>query len=454
MRLSRSILLVALAIIARAQTNTGPLTISQAVALATERYPSIRVSEAQLAASRESINLARTAYLPRLDGYTQLNRATHNNVFGVLLPQSVIPPISGPVTESSLNSVWGSAVGALVSWEPFDFGLRRANVNVSEAGEKRAEAVLRRTKFEVAALTADAFLTLAAAEQMVRAAEAGVERSRVLEVAIGAVVKAELRPGVDLSRTQAEGALASTQVAQARQAASIARATLAQMLGRSPANIAIDSGKLLNLPPDTPRPDTAVPHPRAVEQQAALEEVKSRQHALDRSYYPRFNLQGAAFGRGTGAHIDGTAGEAYSGLGPNTGNWALGFSVYFPVFDLFSLKIRREIEQHNERAESARLDQVMVELQGQHDRAEASYAGALQVVSNTPLQLKSARDVEQQATARYRAGLGTAIDIADAQHLLTQSEIDDALARLNVWRALLAMATASGSLDGFLDRTR
>ena len=75
-----------------------PLTIARAVSIAVEKYPSVRVSEEQLAASRGAINLARTAFLPRLDAYAQLNRATHNNVFGLLMPQTVIPPISGPVT--------------------------------------------------------------------------------------------------------------------------------------------------------------------------------------------------------------------------------------------------------------------------------------------------------------------------------------------------------------------
>jgi outer membrane protein TolC len=443
------------AVAATAQTAPAPITISRAVAIALERYPAIRVSEEQLAAARGSINLARTAYLPRLDAYAQLNRATHNSLYGLLLPQqSTIPQISGPVTPASLNNVWGSAVGTLVSWEPFDFGLRRANIAVGEAGQKRAEAAVRRTRFEVAALTADAFLTLAAAEQMVRAAEAGVERTRVLESMIGAVVKAELRPGVDLSRTQAERALAETQVAQARQAVGIARATLAQMLGMAPAEIAIEPGRLLDAPPEPGPEGNASQHPRALEQQASIDEVKSREKALDRTWFPKFYLQGAAYGRGTGANLDGTSGPEYRGLYPDVGNWALGFSVIFPLFDFAGLRVRKEVETHNERVESARLDQVMLELKGQRDRAEASYEGARQIAANLPLQAKSARDTERQATARYKAGLGTAIEVADAQRVLTQSEIDEALAKLNVWRAMLAIASASGNLDGFLDKTK
>jgi outer membrane protein len=100
-----------------------PLTISQVVEDALRNYPSIQVSQEQLNAAAASIRLPRTAYLPRVDMIAQANRATRNNLFGLLLPQSVIPSISGPVLgTNNLGTAWGSAVGALVTWEPFVSG--------------------------------------------------------------------------------------------------------------------------------------------------------------------------------------------------------------------------------------------------------------------------------------------------------------------------------------------
>ena len=159
-----------------------PLTIGQAVERALRNYPSIQVSREQLAASAAGIRLARTAYLPRIDALAQVNRATRNNVFGMLLPQSVIPSVSGPVIGSNnLGSTWGTAIGALVTWEPFDFGLRRANVAAAEAARKQSEAGVNRTQYEVAVTTADACLTLAAALDMVRASQAGVTRAESVQ---------------------------------------------------------------------------------------------------------------------------------------------------------------------------------------------------------------------------------------------------------------------------------
>ena len=91
--------MVAIGIVLSAQQAppASGLTVAQAVDAALRNYPSVQVSQEQINAAAAGIQLARTAYLPRVDAMAQVNRATRNNVFGMLLPQSVIPSISGPV---------------------------------------------------------------------------------------------------------------------------------------------------------------------------------------------------------------------------------------------------------------------------------------------------------------------------------------------------------------------
>ena len=432
------------------------LTLDQAVERAVSTYPAVRVSLEHVSAAAAGIDLARTSYLPRADFLGQANRATHNNVFGMLLPQAVIPSISGPVLgTNSFNNVWGTAVGGLVSWEPFDFGLRKANVDVARAVRDQANAQVSVTKLQVAAAAADTFLTILAAEDTLTTARAGAERARVVNQTVEALVKNELRPGADASRTRAELAFAETQVIQAQQALDVARAALAQLLGVASNALVVQAGPFRNLPPQQPTATAAVAqHPLAVAQQATVEEVRSRERALNRSYFPRFNLQGAAYARGTGAHPDGTTGGPASGLGPNIQNWGLGLTVTFPAFDLFSIRARQQIEQHNERAEDARYNQVLQDLNGGLEKANAILAGARRVAQNTPVQLEAARATEQQATARYKAGLANVIEVAEAERILTQAEIDDALAKLGVWRGLLGLAVAGGDVQPFLAISR
>ena len=170
------------------------LTIGQAVEEALRNYPSIRVTQEQMNAAAAGIRLAQTAYLPRVDGLAQVNRATRNTFYGLLLPQGVIPGVDG-VPANNLGSVWDSGVGVLVTWQPFDFGLRAAKVAAATAMRNQAEAAVNRTRYDVSVATADAFLTVIAAQQTAEAAGAAVDSWQVLLTSIHALVAAQLRPG-------------------------------------------------------------------------------------------------------------------------------------------------------------------------------------------------------------------------------------------------------------------
>ena len=429
-----------------------PLTVGQAIQRALKNYPSVRVSQEQINAAAAGIRLARTAYLPHADALAQVNRGTRNNVFGMLLPQSTIPSMSGPVLgTNNFGTAWGTAIGVLVSWEPFDFGLRRANLAVAGALEAESEAALKRTEYEIAVATADAFLTFAAAQDAVRAAQAGVDRAGVLLRTITAQVNAQLRPGADASRADAELAAARTQWIQGQQAADVARATLCQFVGMEPGQVTLDVSAMRQMPPEQEIPalDPAK-NPVALEQHAAIEETLARLRALERSYFPRFYLQGSAYARGTGAETSGKILGGLNGLAPNTQNYALGFTVTFPISDLPSVRAREAAQSATVRAQQARSEQIATDLRAQWNRAVAMWSGARRIAANTPTQVAAARATTEQATARYEAGLGTIAEVAEAQRLLTQAEIDDALARLAVWRGLLGVAAAAGDIQPFV----
>src|SRR6185437_2219077 len=231
-------------------TNTAEISLQDVVQSAMRDYPQIHISQEELNASIADIRQARTAYLPRVDALLQFNRATRNNVFGTLLPQSTIPSISGPVINSNnAGSVWGSATGVLVSWQPFDFGLRHANVQATRAAKHKADAVLLNSRLEVGAAAADAFLTHVAAKETVRAASAAVENWNTLLKNIHALAAAQLRPGADESRIEAELAMARTQLVYARQAEQESKATLAKFLSSPPIDLNLASERLLTLLP-------------------------------------------------------------------------------------------------------------------------------------------------------------------------------------------------------------
>jgi outer membrane protein TolC len=130
----------------------------------------------------------------------------------------------------------------------------------------------------------------------------------------------------------------------------------------------------------------------------------------------------------------------------------VGFGVTFSLLELPALKARKEIATHQERAETARYEQTRQDLSADLARSRAALEGARRVAGNTPVRLRAAHDAERQAAARYQAGLGTLIEVADTQRLVTQAEIEDSIARLAVWRAILGMRMAEGDLEPFLQQ--
>jgi len=453
--------LIVLACLARcavavAQTQTPQtLTLVEAIEQARRNYPTLKEMRARAEGAQEGVGVARTAYVPRLDVLWQANRATRNNVFGLLFPQGVVPPISGPVLgTTTYDSVWGSAAGVLLSWQAVDFGVRKANVEAARAQASLASAQTSLTELDATAAAADAFVTVLASDEAVRAARANVDRLQTFAESVRTLVRNQLRPGADESRADAELAIAQNQLSQAVQTSAIARAVLADALGAAGTTMMLDAGPLARLPSlppaETPNVDA---HPAVRAGIAAIETVQARERALARTYAPRVDVQGAFSGRGSGAEVPGQR-LGGDGLGLDVPNWAVGVTVSFPVLERLSVNARKRVEAQNELAERARHEQAIQNVTTQRARAQALMTAATDIARNTPVELKAAMDAESRARTRYSSGLANVTEVADAQRLLAQAEVDEALARLGVWRALLATAQSAGDLTPFLERIR
>jgi outer membrane protein TolC len=435
------------------------VTLDAALQYAVDHYPTVAAAIEQVAASAAEVRVARSAYLPRLDSMWQSNRATANNVFGQLLPQSVIPAMSGPVLMSaSTASVWGSAAGALLSWDALDFGLRSAIVREAEAGVSHARSEQTVTRLNVQAAVGAAFLAVLSADQAALAANADVERREILGRAVHTLADNQLRPGADASRADAEQAAAQTRAIQARQAATVARITLGRVLGIETASVTVDGARLLGSVPDvepTAAASDPAAHPLVQASQANVDLFRARETVLDRTDRPKVLLQSALFARGTGASPDGQFDTGVGGLGLDRANWAAGIQVVFPnLFDFASLRARRSAAGALTRAEQGRHDEAVLIVSAEQRTADAALEAAVAIARNTPVQVTAAQQSESQARARYDAGLASIVEVAEAQNLLASAEYQDALARVDVWRALLARAVARGDITPFLDRVR
>jgi len=428
------------------------LSLADALAIAQDKYPAIKASLEQQAAAQHQIGVARTAYLPRLDMLWQTNRATDNNRTGLLLPQSVLPPISGVVAVDALGrSGWSSAGGALIDWQPFDFGERAAQVNVARKGALAALSATNLTRLGIAAATANAYLDVVAAHELVSVAQANVSRMQTFADSVHVLVDNKLRPGADASQADAQLALARTQLIQAQTQEKVRLAALADFLELPTQQVKVDPASVLSAPPAADLEATSInTHPAVQEEAALTERQRAQLQVLSRSYAPVFHLLGSISGRGTGLDAQGNFMGGTSGLAPSTLNWAGGVQVFFPAFDIFRIHQEKKVQAANVRAEQMRYQQTIDDLSIQVEQAQARLDGARQIAQNTPIEVAAARQSEQQQRTRFQSSLATVVEVAVAESVLTQAEGDDAIARLNVWRALADLAAARGDVAPFV----
>jgi outer membrane protein len=363
--------------------------------------------------------------------------------------------MSGPVIGTNNGgTVWGSATGLLANWQPFDFGLRRANVTAAAAARDKARAGTERTELEVTAGSADAFLTELASISTETAATAAVQNWDTLQTSIHALVSAQLRPGADESRVEAERAAAINQLALAQQSVEASRATVLKFAPQSGA-MTPNPGRLLTELPDISlvvMPFAPLQNPAVAEQEATVNQSAAQLHAIERSWVPQFTLEGAAYARGTGAKTDGQRLSGANGLAPNVGNYVAGVNVSFPFLDFASIHAQEAVQAATLRAAKASRELTVRTLQEQFSEAVAELKAAKTISENTPLELRAAQAALDQATSRYKAGLAPIDDVAQAQRLLVQARIDHSVARLNVWRAFLRLQFVRGDLQPFLNQ--
>ena len=431
-------------------------TLERAVSDALANHPRIRASVAEESAAEARIDEARTARLPDVGVSAQINRSTGNTVPGAFFSTTGFAPIAGPTRGKSLDDgAWQTGASLWTTWDVLSLTRQAAAIDVALAGHVEASAATSARRLEIAYRAADAFMVLVEAQEAVRAAQLGVDRAHVLATVTKSLVDQSLRPGADSARADAELAAAQTALARAEQARDVRRALLAEAVGNP--GLAVDAmpNGLLGpidaitaraaLPAAAPSPS----HPDLAQSNAVVMRTTEAQRLVSVEYLPRLDLVAAIWARGSGYFQ--TPG---SGLVPDTANWAAAATVTWSLLDIPSIRARARTAAATRDVAVARRDEAYLAVAGELATSTSVLRGALKVAAQTPATLAAARVAEQQAAARFKTGLTPVVEVADAERVLAQAEIDDALAKLEVRRALLLLARASGDLGPFLAQSR
>ncbi len=418
------------------------LSMEEALAYAREHQPEMRAALARVVAEQKSAEVPRAQWLPSAGVTAQLFGATANNTTGTYVgTRDVdIPRIGGTRSLSSGNwQPYGSTlVAAGMNQQIFDFGRIAAQSAAADAAvdveRQRSKGVLREVTFDVQ----EAYFAVLAAKAIVKASEDAYERSRAHRDFAKAGVDSGMRSPIEGTRAEADLTRFDIGRIRARGGLATARAVLAATVGVSDA--AVDAGDPPRSPPDVPALERAIQQasardPRLLEALARLRAEEERSRAIGAELRPDLSLTGTVSGRAGGAPPSGN-GQAADGNGflPNVANWDVGLVFSWPLFDGV-ISARRDASRAREEVRRQEIAVVRTQQIAAIRQAYVAVDVARTALPGLERSVIAARANYAQADARFKSGLGTSVELADAEAIRTDAEIQVALGQFQLARA-------------------
>lgn len=425
------------------------MTLPEAIAHARARQPALRAMMARVTAEEQAARIPRSEWLPSIGVTAQIFAATANNTTGTYVgaPNVDVPRIGGTRVASpgSMQPYPSVFVGAGVRQEIFDFGRIAARAAAADAlvDVARLRAAVVRLDLDFA--VESAFFAVQAARAVEQAAAEAQERARVHRDMARAAVEAGMRPPLERTRAEADLARFDIGLERARAGLALSQSVFAAAVGV--AEPALDAPREVPALRDLPSMaealrQAAARDPRILEAEARARASELATRAIAAEARPNLALTSSISLRAGGAPPSGTGDPARGGgFAPEVPNWDVGLVLTWPLWSGVNAAREREASA---RVAASREDLAAV----RHERAVAVQQAALAVrVAAAALpaldrSVEAARANYAQAEARFASGLGNSVELADAEQLRAQAEIDRALGRFDLSRARITFGRA------------
>lgn len=392
----------------------GPLTLARAEALALQFQPALRSARAQVRSAQARANQGNAALLPALAA-------------------------SGGVTRGdtpALPAATSWSYGLTASQTLFDAPAWYTAAAGRAAAAAQAETE-RATRLDVLLSVRTAWFQAAAARDLVAVARETLENREAHLAQVKAFVEVGTRPEIDLAQARADRASAVVQLIGAENDLATAHAQLNQAMGLdaatdyalasdAPVALAGEDGTIEAMLTEAlaARPDAAA---RARTRQARLATLRSAQGG----FLPTLDA---------GAKV----GEAGPELDQTQRSWSAGLTLSWTLFEggRGAAKVseaRADLDALDADDEAFRqairlaLEQARLAVRA----ARASLTASGEVVLN-------ARERLRLAEARYKAGLGSGLELNDAQVAVTSAAAQEVKARFTLSSARAQLANALG----------
>src|SRR6266550_6769811 len=395
------------------------LTLDECVAIALEAQPKIQATLYNYAAARYRVTQALAPLLPQLSGSVT---ATQSQGFG--------STTSSSTSRQQFPDTFLAQVQ--LSQLLFDFG---KNLAATEAARKLAEVAVEDVELQrqlISLAVKEAYTNILFAQRLIRVQEQAVQRAELNLRSAKGFFDVGTRPKSDVARAEVDVANARVDLIRARNAlrTAIVALNIAMAIDvDSPLQI-VDNliYQPITLDRQALRADSLRQRPeyRQAKLRAAAAEATERQ--TFRNFFPDVT--------GTGAY-----GGAQT---PLNESWSATLSLNWSLFDGGSRIARYQEAKANLEGARARVKSTELDIVQNVEQAEIAVEEAQERILAAQTLVASAQENFRLAQGRFDAGVGTILELTDAQLALTQAQNTESQALADYRIALARLDRAVG----------
>lgn len=405
------------------------LGLQKAIELALENHPLVQEAGATLKAATARTEQARAIYYPRIEANFDTAAGA-----GRLNPRFLV---GGFLVQQNLSQYVG---GVSVSQRIFDFGFTQHTVDSAHLAERAQELDINARQALVVLNVQGSYLTSLKHQRLVQIAEETVRERGIIKGQIEALYRQQLKSKLDLDLVQVELTNAESLLVKARNGLKSSFANLNRAIGIAGAEDYVLEDLPIQVRPQRPL-DTLIgdslTHPEFRRAKELTASAEAKVTAAKRQYLPTVS----AYASGGDFQVyDSTRSQANQ----TGGWWAAGGFVSMPLFTGFMIENQvREAKAQKAAAEAAstNIEQALTQ------QVTNSYLDTISFAQQIKLgeeQVRTSQEALNLAKQRYKLGLGSIVEVTQAEVGLTAAQTKLAEAQYDYKIAEVTLAYAAG----------
>lgn len=385
------------------------LTLSEAVELALKNHPAVKEYKERSLAAKAQIGVTRANLLPQVT-------STSSYYYGNSVPSSSLNVPSGlGQFGASRGTVSDFAVHSFqVNQQLYDFGRTLGKIGQSKALYGASQMDVANIRQQVVLEVKTAFFGYLAAERAVRVTEDNLRLNEELVRQAQGFYQVGSRAKIDVTTAEANLYTAQSDLITARNNLQIAQVNLMTALGLKSWPYA----GLMYKPETRPKPvNLSEAKEKAVAERPDYQRNKFQEKADEQAvrtaragYFPNLYSQG----------LQNTQGKPY---GDMRGTWSLSVNAAVPIFEGLTTKYAVQQAKANLRATQSNGEVLRQDINKQVEQSYLNVQAAAEKIRAREKGQEAAKENWDLAQGRYKAGVGSIIEVTDAQVKFFNAEL-------------------------------